>query len=78
MLSNARDAWVSSMSNRTNDISKQLTVVATIFLPLSFITGFFGQNFDVLESTGFFWTMLVSMIGVPLMMLGWFRYKGWS
>ncbi len=78
MLSNARDAWVSSMSNRTSDISKQLTVVATIFLPLSFITGFFGQNFELLSSPAFFWIMMVSMFAVPAMMLSWFRYKGWS
>ncbi len=78
MLANARDAWVSSMSNRTNDVSKQLTVVATIFLPLSFVTGFFGQNFEVLSSAGNFWIMLVSVFAIPLLMMAWFRYKGWS
>jgi magnesium transporter len=41
----SRDAYLSVTSNRLNEITKQLTVVATIFLPLSFIVGFFGQNF---------------------------------
>ena len=41
----SRDAYLSVTSNRLNEITKQLTVVATIFLPLSFVVGFFGQNF---------------------------------
>jgi magnesium transporter len=44
-LSNALDLYVSSVSNRLNEIMKVLTIVATFFLPLTFITGFFGQNF---------------------------------
>jgi magnesium transporter len=45
LLIGSRDAYLSVNSNRLNEISKQLTVVATIFLPLSFVVGFFGQNF---------------------------------
>ena len=45
LLSGATDLYLSTVSNRQNDVMKQLTVIATIFLPLSFITGFFGQNF---------------------------------
>jgi magnesium transporter len=45
LLLGSRDAYLSVTSNRLNQISKQLTVVATIFLPLSFVVGFFGQNF---------------------------------
>jgi magnesium transporter len=45
LLLGSRDAYLSVTSNRLNEISKQLTVVATIFLPLSFVVGFFGQNF---------------------------------
>jgi magnesium transporter len=45
LLIGSRDAYLSVTSNRLNEISKQLTVVATIFLPLSFVVGFFGQNF---------------------------------
>jgi magnesium transporter len=49
LLSGALDLYLSTVSNRLNAISKQLTVVATIFLPLTFVTGFFGQNFGTLE-----------------------------
>ena len=49
LLSGALDLYLSTVSNRLNAISKQLTLVATIFLPLTFITGFFGQNFGALE-----------------------------
>ena len=48
LLSGATDLYLSTVSNRQNDVMKQLTVIATIFLPLSFITGFFGQNFGYL------------------------------
>jgi magnesium transporter len=45
LLASVRDIYVSTVSNRLNEIMKRLTVVATLFLPLTFITGFFGQNF---------------------------------
>ena len=55
VLSNSVDAYMSMMSGRQNVVMKQLTIMATIFLPLSFLTGFFGQNFG--------W--LVGAIGSP-------------
>jgi magnesium transporter len=48
LLSGATDLYLSTVSNRQNDVMKQLTVIATIFLPLSLITGFCGQNFGYL------------------------------
>ncbi len=45
LLSGSLDAYMSVVSNRLNDVMKQLTIIATVFLPLSFLTGFFGQNF---------------------------------
>ena len=48
LLSGATDLYLSTVSNRQNDVMKQLTVIATIFLPLGFITGVFGQNFAFL------------------------------
>lgn len=45
LANSAIDAYLSTASNRLNVTTKQLTVIATIFLPLSFLTGFFGQNF---------------------------------
>ena len=45
LLTSSMDVYLSTVSNRLNGVMKQLAVVATIFLPLTFITGFFGQNF---------------------------------
>jgi magnesium transporter len=45
LLTGSMDAYLSTVSNRLNVVMKQLTVIATIFLPLSFLTGFFGENF---------------------------------
>jgi magnesium transporter len=45
LLTSAMDVYLSTVSNRLNTVMKQLTVIATIFLPLSWLTGFFGQNF---------------------------------
>jgi magnesium transporter len=78
LLAGSRDAYLSVVSNRLNQITKQLTVVATIFLPLSFIVGFFGQNFRWLvvniDSAGAFFvlgigSLVLSVIGL----LVWFR-----
>ena len=83
LLSGATDLYLSTVSNRQNDVMKQLTVIATIFLPLSFITGFFGQNFGYLvihlltgELT--FWLVGVgSMVTTCVILLFYFRRKGW-
>jgi magnesium transporter len=62
---------------------KQLTVIATIFLPLSFITGFFGQNFsymvtDLIHAQWTFWVVGVgSMVATCVGLLVYFHRKGW-
>ena len=45
LLTSSMDVYLSTVSNRLNSVVKQLTIIATIFLPLSWLTGFFGQNF---------------------------------
>ncbi|MGH9065315.1 MAG: magnesium transporter CorA family protein [Acidimicrobiales bacterium] len=45
LVNGAMDVYLSTVSNRLNQVMKQLTIIATVFLPLSFVTGFFGQNF---------------------------------
>jgi magnesium transporter len=45
LLTTSMDVYLSTVSNRLNAVIKQLTIIATIFLPLSWLTGFFGQNF---------------------------------
>jgi magnesium transporter len=83
LLSGATDLYLSTISNRQNDVMKQLTVIATIFLPLSFITGFFGQNFaymvtDLIRTRWEFWFAGVgSMVATVICLLIYFRRKGW-
>ncbi len=82
LLSGATDLYLSTVSNRQNDVMKQLTVIATIFLPLAFITGFFGQNFGFLvndiKSTWAFWVIgLGSMLLTVAGLLVFFRRKKW-
>ena len=48
LLSSVMDTHLSTVSNRLNVVMKQLAIIATIFLPLSWLTGFFGQNFAFL------------------------------
>jgi magnesium transporter len=83
LLSGATDMYLSTIANRQGEINKQLTIIATIFLPLTFLTGFFGQNFawlitHVLNTEWAFWvfglgTLLVSAIGFYLF----FRRRRW-
>jgi magnesium transporter len=78
LLAGTRDAYLSVVSNRLNEITKQLTVVATIFLPLSFLVGFFGQNFKWLvtniDSAGAFWGLGMGGLLLSLIaLLIWFR-----
>jgi magnesium transporter len=81
LLSGALDLYLSTVSNRLNAISKQLTVVATIFLPLTFVTGFFGQNFGTLvrhiNTPAAFWGYGVGgMVASALVLLWYFRRQG--
>jgi magnesium transporter len=83
LVSGATDLYLSTVSNRQNDVMKQLTVIATIFLPLGFITGFFGMNFSFLvthliRSEWTFWVIGVgSMLLTCLGLLVFFRRKQW-
>ena len=65
LLTGAMDVYLSTVSNRLNSVMKQLTVIATVFLPLTFVTGFFGQNFLWLTNhIQPAWTFWVFGIGV--------------
>jgi magnesium transporter len=83
LLSSTTDLYLSTVSNRQNEVMKQLAIVGTIFLPLSFITGFFGMNFGWLVTKGIAstWTFFVLGIGSLLvtcvLLLLFFKRKGW-
>ena len=82
LLSNGMDAYLSMVSNNLNQVMKQLAIIATIFLPLSFLTGFFGQNFAWLVAhLGSLYTFLILGVGSELLAvvgLYWlFRRRGW-
>jgi magnesium transporter len=82
LLTGAMDVYLSTVSNRLNVVMKQLTIIATIFLPLTFVTGFFGQNFAYLvngiDSATAFWVYgmggLVLAVGGLMM---WFKRSGY-
>lgn len=80
LLSGMLDLYLSSISNRTNEVMKFLTVIGTIFMPLTFLVGVYGMNFKHLPELewryGYFWLwgfMLVLSLGMVL----YFRKKRW-
>lgn len=75
-----RDTYLTAVSNKMNEVMKVLTIIATIFIPLTFIAGIYGMNFRHMPELG--WTyaypaVLVLMLLVLLSMLGYFRFKKW-
>ena len=77
------DTHLSTVSNRLNVVMKQLTIIATIFLPLSFLTGFFGQNFSYLvrvwlaPTWSFFVLGIVLELATVVFLVVLFRRRGW-
>jgi len=86
MTSSMLDIYLSSISNRMNDIMRVLTVIATIFIPLTFLAGVYGMNFDRgaghwnMPELGWaygyplFWLL---MIVIAALMILFFRRRGW-
>ncbi len=83
LLSGATDLYLSTVANRQGEVNRQLTIIATIFLPLTFFTGFFGQNFSlltghVINHNWTFWVFGVGLlIGSVIGFWVYFRRKGW-
>lgn len=77
ILTGALDVHLSAVSNRLNIIMKRLTIVATIFMPLAFLTGFWGMNFEQLPFRSFwwFWASIALMVGVAAVMIVIFRTR---
>lgn len=84
--SDLRDYYATEVSNRMNEVMKVLTVISTIFIPLAFVTGLYGMNFDPNVSM---WNMpetkwrygypavLLLMLAILVGQLAFFRWKGW-
>jgi len=80
LASSMLDIYLSSLSNRMNEIMKVLTVISTIFIPLTFLSGVYGMNFHhmpELETKFGYFVVLGVMVSVAFGMLYWFRRKGW-
>ncbi|MHB8834947.1 MAG: magnesium/cobalt transporter CorA [Candidatus Methylomirabilia bacterium] len=80
LLAGMLDIYLSSVSNKMNEVMKVLTVIATIFIPLTFVAGIYGMNFDFMPELKwrygylFFWGIIVA---VAAAMLAYFRRKKW-
>jgi magnesium transporter len=80
VLSGTMDLYLSGVSNRMNEVMKVLTIIATIFIPLSFFAGLYGMNFQYMPELGVRWAypaLLTFMAVVSGGMLWAFRRKGW-
>ena len=80
LLSGMLDIYLSSMSNRMNAIMQVLTVISTIFIPLTFIAGVYGMNFYYMPELEWPWSyplVWLVMVGIVLFMLAYFRRKKW-
>lgn len=84
LVGGALDTYLSVVNNRMNEVMKTLTIITTLFMPISFITGFFGMNFfePVASLTG--WTSLQAFEAVmavfillPIGMLIWMKRRSW-
>jgi len=80
MLSGILDIYLSSISNRMNEIMKVLTIIATVFMPLTFLAGVYGMNFKYMPELEWHWGYFCIwgiMVAVAICMLIYFRRKKW-
>jgi magnesium transporter len=82
LLNSTLDIHLSSEAHRQGEVSKQLTIIATVFLPLTYITGFFGQNFGwmvnrIADGREFLWLGIGAQLVTLALLVVYFRRKGW-
>jgi magnesium transporter len=80
MVVGLMDLHLSSASHRMNEVMKTLTIVATIFIPLTFLAGVYGMNFDYMPELRWHWGYPIfwaSMVALGGGLLLWFRHRGW-
>lgn len=80
MLSGMLDIYLSSVSNRMNEVMKVLTIIATIFIPLTLVAGLYGMNFKFMPELEWPWGypfVLLVMFAIGILMVIYFRKKKW-
>ncbi len=80
MVSTSLDIYLSSISYRLNTVMKVLTIITTIFMPLTFIVGIYGMNFEHMPELKWEWgypLVLGLMVAIMIAMLGFFKHKKW-
>ena len=80
MVTGLINTYLSSIANRTNDVMKVLTIMASIFIPLTFMAGIYGMNFEAMPELGFKWSypvLWLVMAGTAAGMLIYFWRLGW-
>jgi magnesium transporter len=80
----ALDTYLSVINNRMNEVMKTLTIITTLFMPLSFLVGFFGMNFFLPRQPVYafmeipvFILLLIMLMVTPVLMFRWMRRRGW-
>ncbi len=80
MIGGMLDTYLSSVSNKMNEVMKTLTIIASIFIPITFIAGIYGTNFSYVPELaweGSYFVMLGVMAVIVIIMVVWFRKKEW-
>ena len=80
VLSGMLDLYLSTISNRMNEVMKVLTIIATIFIPITFVAGIYGMNFKFMPELEWKWgypAVWSLIVSIALVMLGFFRRKKW-
>ena len=80
LTSTLMDLYMNTINYRMNEVMKLLTVITTIFIPLSFIAGVYGMNFQnmpELQTQNGYYVVLIAMGAIFLAMIGYFKYKKW-
>ncbi len=80
ILTGMLEIYLSSINHRLNEIMKLLTIIATIFIPLTFIVGLYGMNFSYMPELKWHWgypAVLLLMLSISIFMLCFFRKKKW-